>query len=117
MSCINVSVKRASNPINAIAGKIGFGINIDVRSVPSSMSANISNASESVSVTIQPYSNTIELEAEDTEEHLNVSFGLICMVNKERFLYVKPDHIFLMLSNNYTDDVDVFANVDWQVLK
>lgn len=117
MSCISVSARRASNPINATAGKIGLGLNVDVRSVSSSMSSNISNANESISVSVQPYSNTIELESEDVEEHLNVRFGLICMVNKERILQVKPEHIFLMLSNNYTDDVDIFSNVEWQVLK
>lgn len=117
MSCINVSARRVSNPINAAASKVGFILNADVRSVSSSMSADISNAGESINVTVQANSDTVELEAEDTEEHLNVRFGLICMVNKERILQVKPEHIFLMLSNNYTDDVDVFANVDWQVLK
>lgn len=117
MSCINVSVRRASNPINATASKAGFSLNADVRSVSSSISADVSNACESINISVQSYGNTIELDAEDTEEHLNVRFGLICMVNKEKILLVKPEHIFLMLSNNYTDDVDVFANVDWQVLK
>lgn len=46
---------------------------------------------------------------------MSVTCGLVCTVNKARYLRVEPKSIFLMPGNNFTDDVLIMANVDWQV--
>ena len=46
---------------------------------------------------------------------MSVTCGLVCSVNKARYLRVEPKSIFLMPGNNFTDDVLIMANVDWQV--
>lgn len=116
MSCINITANRVSNPVYAVASKVGFDMSTDVRSVASSIKAVVSNVGENFSVSASICNSTIEADTDDTEEHLNATFGVICMVNKDRFFQITPNHIFLMLSNNYTDSVDVFSNVDWKVL-
>lgn len=46
---------------------------------------------------------------------LKVTCGLFCPINKERILKVEPTHIFLMKTNNYTEQVCVISNVKWHV--
>lgn len=46
---------------------------------------------------------------------MTVTCGLVCSVNKTRYLNVKPETIFLMPGNNFTDNVLVMSNVDWKV--
>mgnify|MGYP000136455959 FL=1 len=46
---------------------------------------------------------------------MKVTCGLVCSVNKVRYLNVEPKAIFLMAGNDFRDDVLVIANVDWQV--
>lgn len=41
--------------------------------------------------------------------------NLVWAEMEEAFLEVKPTYIFLMPSNNFTDDVNVIANVEWNV--
>lgn len=46
---------------------------------------------------------------------MKVTCGLVCSVNKVRYLNVEPKAIFLMPGNDFRDDVLVTANVDWLV--
>ena len=46
---------------------------------------------------------------------MSVTCGLVCTVNKARYLRVEPKAIFLMPGNNFTDDVLITANVDWHI--
>lgn len=46
---------------------------------------------------------------------LKVSCGLVCSVNTAKELKVEPRYIFLMESNNYTEEVCVISNVEWKV--
>lgn len=46
---------------------------------------------------------------------MTVTCGLVCSVNKAHYLNVKPEAIFLMPGNNFTDNVLVISNVDWKV--
>lgn len=46
---------------------------------------------------------------------MTVTCGLVCSVNKTRYLNVEPKAIFLMPGNNFTDSVLVVSNVDWKV--
>lgn len=48
-------------------------------------------------------------------ECLQVSCGLVCSVNTAKVLKVEPKYIFLMESNNFTEEVCVIANVEWKV--
>lgn len=48
-------------------------------------------------------------------EGLQVSCGLVCSVNTAKILKVEPKYIFLMESNNYTEEVCVIANINWKV--
>lgn len=48
-------------------------------------------------------------------EGLKVSCGLVCSVNAARVLKVEPEYIFLMETNNYTEEVCVISNVEWKV--
>lgn len=47
---------------------------------------------------------------------INVSCGLVCSFADIAKLEVSPEHIFLMPGNNFTDDVLVMSNIEWQVL-
>lgn len=80
------------------------------------LKVNTSSTSGELRVSVENKCSDIEAETDDIEEHLKISFALICMVNKERILEVHPQQIFLLISNNYTEDVDVISNVDWKVL-
>lgn len=46
---------------------------------------------------------------------IEVTCGLVCSVNKVRYLNVEPKAVFLMPGNDFRDDVLVTANVDWLV--
>lgn len=47
---------------------------------------------------------------------LNISCGIVCSFADIAKLEVAPEHIFLMPGNNFTDDVLVMSNIEWQVL-
>ena len=46
---------------------------------------------------------------------LRVDISLVCMVSIEgKFLRIEPEHVWLLESNLYEADVDVYSNVEWE---
>lgn len=45
---------------------------------------------------------------------IRITCALVCSIRQAKFLEVKPEYIFLMPGNNFTDDVLVRANVVWK---
>lgn len=78
--------------LNVTANRIGDGLHIDASCVGSGISIQATRIGG-----------------------MSVTCGLVCSVNKARYLRVEPKAIFLMPGNNFTDDVLITANVDWQV--
>lgn len=68
-----------------------------------------------LNVTAERIGKGISLRTERMGQGVSVTCGLVCSVNKARYLKVEPKAIFLMPGNDFRDDVLVIANVDWQV--
>lgn len=46
---------------------------------------------------------------------LRVDISMVCMVSIEgKFLRIEPEHVWLMESNLYEADVDVYSNAEWE---
>ena len=46
---------------------------------------------------------------------IKVQFGLVCSVNKKKYLRISPEHIFLMPRNQFKGEVLIMSNVAWKV--
>lgn len=68
-----------------------------------------------ISVTVTEATD-IEISIHRVGRGLSISCGLVCSFADIAKLAVSPEHIFLMPGNNFTDDVLVMSNIEWQVL-
>lgn len=57
----------------------------------------------------------LNVKATRVGKGLSVSCGLVCTVNKESYLHIVPDHIFLMPGNQFRDNTLVYSNVQWKI--
>ena len=57
----------------------------------------------------------IEFEVSRLTEPIEFEISFICAVNKDRYLKVTPDIIWLTPDNNFSEDVEVHANVNWTI--
>lgn len=44
---------------------------------------------------------------------MKVSVGIVCDANRDVYVRVNPDYIFLTPSNNFEDDIDIISNIIW----
>lgn len=91
--CLNITVSRVGEGIDVAANRIGEGITARATGT----------------------GNKINLKTNRVGNGIAVSCGLVCSVNKVRYIRVEPKQIFLMPGNNFTDEVLIMSNVNWTV--
>ena len=79
------------------------------------LSVHIARVGEGLSVSSDRVGKGLDLSCHRIGKGLEVSCGLVCSINTDSVLRVQPKYIFLMESNNYTEDVNVISNVQWHV--
>lgn len=104
MGCLSAKIRRIGSSIRCEATKLSLALSILLfrQDTPITISATRASAEKVV-------------QANRICSRIKVNCGLVCSVNHALILKVEPEYIWLMESNNFTDDVVVWSNVEWHV--
>lgn len=68
-----------------------------------------------LNITVNRIGEGVDVTANRIGNGIAVTCGLVCSVNKVRYIRVEPKQLFLMPGNNFTDEVLIVSNVNWTV--
>lgn len=59
--------------------------------------------------------SSINIKANKHNSSINIKCGLVCGINNSLYLEVPQESIWLLPDNNFSQDVVVYANVEWTI--
>lgn len=79
------------------------------------MSVSVSRIGEDLAMMVSRIGEDIAMKTSRIGEDMVITCSIVCNVSTTDFVRVKPQYIWLMPSNDFTDEVDVISNVVWHV--
>lgn len=74
-----------------------------------------SNSIKCLVVTVQKKGETLNAECEKLNHTLNISCGILCTVNKNTYLYVNPNVLWLSEDMFSNAEFNVISNTSWEI--
>ena len=69
-----------------------------------------------ISALLSKIDNAPKIEIKNTSKKLRASVGLICSLEQiKEYLEVEPEYVWLVPSNNYSQDVIIYSNTNWTI--
>lgn len=103
-TCIDIEVKRVGNALSFGLYKLGEDIGFDAARIDNAFAFNAVRDGEMLTFGTKRKAKPIEFRC-----------GLVCSVNIAAYLKVEPETIWLLPSNDFSQDVVVYANVTWRI--
>ena len=103
MSCIEVTISRASQSFTATASRDGSPAGFSVSAVTRPLTAFAERLDE-----MHYYPSRVD-------GPITFRCGLVCSLEAVHYLRVEPQYIWLLPENDFSEDVAVYSDVSWTV--
>lgn len=103
-TCIDIGVKRVGDALSFGLDRLGEDFGFAVERKDDVFAFNAVRDGEMLAFSMKRKGKPVEFRC-----------GLVCSVNTAAYLKVEPETIWLMPSNDFSQDVVVYANVTWRI--
>ena len=104
MSCIEITLRREGTPMSFEAVLHGEGMSFDTEQVGNAMGFSAERRGKDFTATLTRKGSPLEFRC-----------GLVCTLGDAFYLNVKPELIWLLPENDFSQDVVVYSNVIWTI--
>lgn len=103
-TCIDIEVKRVGNALSFGLYKLGEDIGFNAARIDNAFSFNSVREGRLLAFGMKRNGKPVEFRC-----------GLVCSANMSSYLKVEPEAIWLLPSNDFSQDVVIYANVIWRI--
>lgn len=100
--CLSISANKIGSDIDILVSKGNVDIDINANCIGGKLDIGIILIGEKSSIAVKPIG-----------ERMLITCGLVCSVNKDAYLDVNPNYVWLTPDMLASGEFDIISNVDW----